>query len=452
MNDLRFALRQLRQSPGFTAVAALTLATTLVFGLAPALVAARTNLNEALKEGTASQASVRSRGRHLRLLAVGQVAMALLITNEAVLLFKSLRNVLESPHAFDTRPVLTAALHLSDGQYPEPRQRVQFWEQLIERVEALPQVECAAVANQVPLRGGGDRNFRLEREPIALRAGRRQAAGTFVSPEYFRAMGITLLAGRGLQSGDERLPEQRVVVNRTLAERCWPGQSALGQRIHDDSGRSEWSAEVVGVVESTRQQRPEQPPEPEIYWLYAVNPWQGSHLIVRATGNPKLLVPAVRRAVAELDSSLPLSDVQTMDEVLTRATRGRRFLTTLITLFGTLILSLAMTGIYGVVSYQVTQRTRELGIRMALGARRDQVFRLVLGRTLRLLGAGLGIGLACALGLTFITRSLLYLTSALNLLFLGVGAGLVLAAALLAALVPAWRATQIDPMAALRCE
>jgi predicted permease len=435
---------------GFTFL--LTLATALLFGLAPALVAARTRVNDVLKEGAGGQGSLRIRARLLRALAVAQITIALLVTNEAVLLFKSLRNVLESSHAFDTRQVLTASIHLSEGQYPEPRQRVQFWEQLIEKVEALPQVECAAVANQVPLRGGGYRSFRLDGEPIGSRAGRRMAAGTFVSPEYFRAMGITLLAGRTHKPGDERLPEQRVVVNRTLAERCWPGREALGQRIHDDSGRSEWSAEVVGVVEGTRQQRAEQQPEPEIYWAYSVNPWQGSSLIVRAAGDPKPLVPAVRSAVAELDPSLPLSDIQTMGEVLTRATQGRRFLTTLITLFGALILTLAMTGIYGVVSYQVSQRTRELGIRLALGAGRDQVFRLVLGQTLRLLGVGLGIGLAFALGVTFITRSLLYLTSALNLLYLGLGVGLVLGAALVAALGPAWRATRVDPVLALRSE
>ena len=374
------------------------------------------------------------------------------MTNEAVLLFKSLRNVLESPPAFDTRQVLTASVHLSEGEYREPHQRVQFWEQLIERVESLPQVECAAVANQVPLRGGGYRGFRLNGEPADSPISRRMAAGTFVSPKYFRAMGIMLLAGRTFRQGDERLPEQRVVVNRTLAEQCWPGQQAQGQRIYDHSGRSEWSAEVVGVVESTRQQRPEQPPEPEIYWPYGVNPWPGSYLSVRAAGNPKLLVPAIRSAVAALDPSLPLTDIQTMGEVLTRATQGRRFLTTLITLFGGLILSLTMTGIYGVVSYQVAQRTRELGIRMALGAGRSQIFCLVFGQTLRLLGVGLGLGLAFALGLIFITRSLLYLTSALNFLYVVLGVCLVLGVTLAAALVPAWRATRVNPVQALRSE
>jgi predicted permease len=430
----------------------LTLATALLFGLAPALVAARTQVNEVLKEGAGGQGTLRTRARWLRVLAAAQVAMALLVTNEAVLLFKSLRNVLTSPHAFDTRQVLTASLHLSEGEYRESQQRVRFWEQLIERAEALPQVECAAVANQVPLRGGGYRGFRLDGEATSAGAGVRMAAGTFVSPDYFRAMGITVLAGRTFQPGDERLPVQRVVVNRTLAEKCWPGQQALGQRLHDHSGRSEWSAEVVGIVESTRQQRPELPPESEIYWPYAVNPWHGSYLIVRSTGNPKLLVPAIRKTVAELDPSLPLTEVQTMGEVLMRAAQGRRFLTTLISLFGGLILSLAMTGIYGVVSYQVAQRTREVGIRMALGAGRDQIFRLVFGQTLRLLGVGLGIGVAFAIGVAFITRSLLYLTSALDLLYLGLGACLVFVATLAATLVPAWRAARVNPIQALRNE
>jgi len=430
----------------------LTLVTGLLCGLAPALVAARTQINDVLKEGAGGQGTLRMRACLLRGLAVAQIAMALLVTNEAVLLFKSLRNVLASPLTFDTAQVLTLSLHLSEGEYPEPHQRIQFWEQLIERIEALPLVECAAVANQVPLQGGGYRGFRTEDEPVGSLTPPRLAAGTFVSPDYFHAMGIRLLAGRALEPGDERLPEQRVVVNRTLAERCWPGQLALGQRLYDHSGRSEWSAEVVGIVESTRQQRPEQPPEPEIYWPYSVNPWQSSYLVVRASGDPKQLVPAIRSAVGELNPGLPLTDVQTMGEVLTRATQGRQFLTTLIALFGALILALAMTGIYGVVSYQVSQRTRELGIRMALGAGRDQVFRLVFGQTLRLLGLGIGIGLAFALGLAFITRSLFYLTSALHLLYVCLGICLVLAAALAAALVPAWRATRVNPVQALRHE
>jgi ABC-type antimicrobial peptide transport system permease subunit len=205
-------------------------------------------------------------------------------------------------------------------------------------------------------------------------------------------------------------------------------------------------------VEGTRQQRVEQPPEPEIYWAYGVNPWPGSYLVVRAAGDPKPLVPAIRNAVAELDPNLPLTDIQTMGEVLARTTHGRRFLVTLITVFGALILTLAMTGIYGVVSYQVSQRTRELGIRMALGAGRDQVFRLVFGQTLRLLGLGVGFGLVFAVGAALLTRSLLYLTSASNLLYLGLGVGLVLGATLASALVPAWRAMRVDPVQALRSE
>lgn len=435
---------------GFTIL--LTLGTAILFGLAPAWISARTQVNEVLKEGAGGQGSQRIRARWLRVLAVAQITIALLVTNEAVLLFQSLRNVLESAHAFDTRQVLTAALHLSEGPYQEAQKRVHFWEQLIGKVEALPQVECAAVANQVPLRGGGYRSFRLAGEPIGSRAGRRLAAGTFVSPEYFQAMGIKLLAGRTLEAGDERRPEQRVVVNRALAEQCWPGRNALGQRIHDDSVRSEWSAEVVGIVECTRQQRPEQRPEPEIYWLYSVNPWPGSYLVVRSSGDPKSLVPALRRAVAELDGTLPLTEIQTMGEVLIRATQGRRFLTSLIAMFAGLILTLAMAGIYGVVSYQVAQRTRELGIRMALGAGRHRILRLILGQTLRLLGIGIGIGLALAIGVAFITRSLLYLPSALNLLCVGLGVCVVFGAALLAALLPAWQATRVDPVQALRKE
>jgi putative ABC transport system permease protein len=226
----------------------------------------------------------------------------------------------------------------------------------------------------------------------------------------------------------------------------------LGRKLLDDSAVSAWAAEVVGVVESTHQQRPEQRPAPEIYWLYAVNPWAGAELVVRATGEPKTLVPAMRAAVAELDANLPLSNIQTMGEVLTRATEGRRFMVILVGIFAGLILTLAMTGIYGVLSYQVAQRRRELGLRMALGAGRPDLFRLVIVQALWLVAVGLEIGLFLAISALFITRSLLYLPSPTSWLYFGAAAGLVLLCGLTATLIPAWRAARVDPMTALRCE
>jgi predicted permease len=430
----------------------LTLGTTLLFGLAPALVAARTNIVEALREGTGSQAGIRVRNRLLRWLAAAQFAIALLVTNQAMLLVQSLHQVLNLPQAFDTEQVLTALVQLSGGRYESPQARVAFWEQLLERVRGLPQVERAAVTTQLPLGGGGVCYYRLEGEVPSRSAIRRVATRTYVNPDYFEAMGIARLSGRSLQTGDERLPEQRVVVNRALAEHCWPGRGAVGQRLYDAPLLPAWSAVVVGVVESVRQHRPEQRPQPEIYWLYNVNPWAGSKLVVRAKGDPKLLLPAVREAVAQLDPNLPLSEIQTMGEVLAKATQGRRLLTVLVTLFAGLILTLAMTGLYGQVSGLVAQRTRELGVRIALGAGRRELIQLVIWEALRLSGVGLAIGLIVSANLAFITRGLIFGIGPFSVVWLVIGTLLALVAALAAAAIPAWRASRLDPAQTLRAE
>jgi predicted permease len=421
-------------------------------GLTPALVSARTSVVAALKQQSGFQLGSRIRSRILKGLLALQIALALLTTNQAVLLFGSLRHALESERVFDTDQVLTASLNLSGGDYVEPDRRVVFWNQLIEKVEAAPGVEYAAVATQLPLASGGYTTYRFPEESWRSDAARRWALRTYISPDFFQAMGIDLLAGRTLQTGDDRIPRQSVVVNRALADRCWPEENPLGQQIVEDRPEPGWRAVVVGVVESTRQHGLERNAQPEIYWLYSVNPWEGSSLVVRCSAEPPVLIPAIRASVAALDPHLPLSHVATMRDVVVKSLQGRSSITLLVSLMALLILILAMIGVYGMISHVVAQRTHEFGLRIALGASRRRVLTSVVWQTVRWSLLGVAAGLLLSFNMAFLSRHLVFGVGNPSLPSLAVGCGLVLVAAMCSAFVPALKAASSDPMAALRCE
>lgn len=426
--------------------------TVILFGLAPALVAARTNVLPALKQQGGYQVGFRARTRLLKILLTVQMALTLLVTTQAVMLFSNLWQALTSSRAFDTKEVLTASVTLSGGRYLDPNQRVAFWDRLLERVEALPTVERAAVATQLPLKSGGSTPYRLEGEVFHASNARRWALRTYVSAGFFEAMGLDLLTGRGLQSGDERSPIHQVVVNQTLVDRCWPDQDPLGRELIEDAAEPGWTARVVGVVESAQQDGFADQGQPEIYWLYPVNPWEGSSLVVRSTTDPDALMPAIRHVLSELDPYLPLAEVASMQDVVVRSLQGRSFIVLLVALMAAVILSLAMIGAYGMTSYVVAQRTRELGLRMALGASRRRVLANVVGQIMLWATCGLVAGLILAVNAMFLLRHLVYGVGSSQGLSLLVGSVLVLAATLGAVLAPALRATRLDPMKALRCE
>lgn len=424
----------------------------LLSGLAPALVSARTSVVGVLKQQSGLQCVSRTRSRILKLLLTLQIALALLTTNQATLLFGSLRHALNSERVFDTDQVLTASLNLSGGEYVEPSRRVAFWNQLIEKVGAAPGVDCAAVATQLPLASGGYTTYRFPDEDWRSDAARRWAFHTYVSPDFFRAMGIDLLRGRALRNGDDLLPVQGVVVNSALADLCWPEENPLGRQIVEDRPEPGWRAVVVGVVESPRQHGLARNAQPEIYWLYAVNPWEGSSLVVRCDTQPAALVPAIRASVAELDPYLPLSHVATMREIVVESLQGRSSITLLVSLMALLILLLAMIGVYGMISHVVAQRTHEFGLRMALGASRRHVLISVVWQTVRWSLLGVAVGLLLSFNAAFLSRHLVFGVGTPDLLALAVGCGLVLVATVCSACLPALRAASSDPMAALRCE
>lgn len=426
--------------------------TAILSGLAPARAAFRTNVVDALKEGGGSRSGTRHRNLLFRRIVVVQVALALLITNGALMLFASYRKLLQTDLIFDTDRVLTLELWLTGPRYQEGAQRVRFWEQLQESVAQIPGVGQAEVTTKLPLEGGRNGEILTDDQVFTPNTPRPLAEWSYVSPGYFDAMGIPLLAGRTLRKEDFNPKEIGVVVNTALADRCWPGGNPLGKRIRQNSAQLLWQATVVGVVESVRQMGAERRPRPEIFFPYEVEPRTKSFLIVRSSGEPLQFVSAIRKEISGIDSDLAPTRVRTMATVFSTVTRHRRFLTLLLDLFAGIALVLAISGVYGTISHQVAQRTHEFGVRIALGATKGRVLGTVLRETASMLLLGGGIGLIATIQAAFVLRNQFYGITPWHPLYLGSGIFLVAAAALVASLVPALRASRIDPVQALRAE
>ena len=425
----------------------------VVAGLVPALTVSRTRPLEVLKSGGFSgSVGSTARRRLLPRLAVAQLAVAVLLANLGIIMFASYRGVLEAPQGFDAQRVLTANLELWGERYTTPESRVRFWRQLVERAEALPGVKRAALTNKLPLEGGWNSSVLVEGEVFDPQAKRPIVETSWILPGYFEAMGIPLLSGRTLTPPLGATTQQQVVVNRAFVDRYWPGQDAIGKQVRHDSAKPEWSGVIVGVVENVRQWGAESQPLPEIYFPYEAEPRPAAKLIVHSHIEPVTLVNLLRIEIARLDPDLPMSDIRPMNQVFAKSTAHRRFVTLLIHLFMAVTLILALTGVYGVLSYQVAQRTREIGVRLAFGAPPARIALLVFRQALRIGGVGVAIGLVGTINVAFALRHLLYGVSPLNPLYLTGGALLVLAITLLAGYLPARRAARLDPIEALRYE
>jgi putative ABC transport system permease protein len=433
-----------------------TVATGLIFGLAPALFASRTDLVGALKEGRGSQAGGRTRNRFLGTLVAGQLAMAFVLANGAALLIVSYLEVLRVPRGFATEHVLVAGIPLNGPRYQETEGRVAFWNRLLERIQGLPGVEHAAATNKLPLAGGNNGWVLVDGETFDPQARRPLVEYSYVSPGYFDAMGVGLLSGRKLEVRDathaDVATDRIALVNQAFVDRYWPGESALGKRVRQNGDPPEWIATVVGVVADVRQWGLEYPPLPEMYFPHSAELWMYTRLVVRASGDPQALVPALRQAVREIDSQIPFSGVRTMDSVVTSASERRRFYTLLVALFAVTALILVVAGTYGVMSYYVSQRTHEVGVRVALGADSGKVMGLFLRQGLRLVLLGLAIGLVGSVLSATLTSSLAYGISPFNPLFMAGGALIMTFVALAAIAVPVLRAVRVDPNQALRAE
>ena len=430
-----------------------SLLTALLFGLAPAWQSSKLKLNDALKEGGRSASA--GRGRLRNLLVIGEVAVALTLLVGAGLLLKSFYCLLQVDPGFDPASVLTMRLALSPADYSEGREQRAFYEQALDRIEALPGVQAAGVVHNMPFGGSGNsRNFSIEGLPeFPLNVDFFQA-----SPNYFGAMGMRVASGRFFTSGDREGQPRVAVINETLARHFFPDRNPLGRRIKvgNPTGPFPWLS-IVGVARDVKQDGLDEEARPALYVPYRQPPLPGwkvqfMFLAVRTQSDPLGLLPALRSAVQSLDKNQPVYRVATMEQLLARTVAARKFSMLLVVLFAAVALVLSVVGLYGVMAYTVTQRTHEIGIRTALGAQPGHVLRLVIGQGMMLALTGVAVGLAGAFGLTRLMKSLLYGVSAVDpATFAGV-ALLLTAVALLACWVPSRRATQVDPVVALRCD
>ncbi|MFW6078571.1 MAG: ABC transporter permease, partial [Gemmatimonadota bacterium] len=444
---------------GFAAAAAL--ATGLLFGALPALRAGSVRVHEALKEaGRSAAGDGRSRRPSRQLLIVAEVALAVVLLLGAGLLIRSFQRLQAVDPGFTTENVLTVRTSLPEATYPDEPDVVTFYDRLLNRVEGLPGVREVGAVSGLPLATTrGDLNFMVEGRPVPEAAAAPAADWQVVTPGYFESIGMRVLRGRGILPTDRAEAPGAVVINETMAETFWPDEDPLGQRIMLGGGAGpEWPT-VVGIVADVRHNGLAAAPRPEMYLPHAqFRLWgsgdaiAGMTLTVRTETDPASLSAAVRREVRALDPELPLAAFRTMDEVFAASVADRRFAMTLLALFAATALLLAAVGIYGIMAYAVTRRRREIGLRIALGARAADVAGMVVRQAGTLAAAGIAAGLLLGLGATRLLSSMLYEISPTDPATVG-GAAVVLAAvSLLAGYLPARRASRTDPMVVLREE
>jgi len=437
---------------GFTVVIALL--TSVLFGLTPALQASKINLSESLKEGSRGLAGGRHSNHVRSAMVISEVALSLVLLIGAGLMIKSLSSLLKVDPGFKPNDTLTMQIALLGSKYPAASQQIAFFRDVTHRVETLPGVQSVGLISSAPLSGGVYAGgFSIEGRVATSETDDLVADRRMVSPEYFNALGIPLLKGRGFTDRDDKAATGVAIVSQSWARRFLPNEEPLDKRIKlggRDSTRP-WLS-IVGIAGDVRDTALESDARPCVYLPYPQFPSSSMTLVVRAAFDPKPLMPAIRDEVWAVDKDQPVTEVKTMDQYVADSVSPRRLNATLLAIFASLALVLASVGIYGVMAYSVTQRTHEIGIRVALGAQSSDVIKLVVGHGMALVVVGVMIGLAGALALTRVMTSLLFGVSATDpITFAGVSV-LLVAIALLASYIPARRATKVDPMIALRCE
>ena len=439
-----------RQVFGFTLI--VSLLTGLIFGLAPAWQAARLDLNEALKEGGGQGPGGAGPMRLLRLLVVGEVALALVLLVGAGLLIRSFHRLQQVSPGFNPERVVAVPFVLLPARYRDGNARAAFVEQVLQRVKALPGVQSAGVVTTLPFSGDfSTRTFTVEGRPPA--AGESDVANQrAATPDYFRAMGIPLVKGRAFTAHDTFDAPAVVIINETMARQYFPGADPLGKRIVSPAGPGGDVMTVVGVVGDVKNARLDEEPKPEFYYSYFQNRSPFMVLVVRTATEPQALIAALRREVWAVDKDLPLANIATLEQLLGKTVAQRRLTMLLLGAFAAVALALAALGVYGLMSYAVAQRQHEMGIRLALGARAADVIGLIVGEGMALALLGLALGLAAALGLTRLMASLLFGVTPSDPATFAAVALLLTLVALLACWLPAWRVAKVDPLVALRYE
>ena len=436
---------------GFTFL--VSILTGVIFGLVPAIHSSKTDLNESLKEGGRGSTEGARRNRLRAVLVVGEVAIAIVLLAGAGLLIQSLGRLQQVNPGFNPQNAMTFSLGLPEVKY-KAAQQVEFYRQLAERIESLPGVRSASAVMPLPL--GGDRmrvTFETEGRPLPkgeLPASEIRTIGL----DYFRTIGIPIIAGRDFNERDDAKSTPVVIVNEAFARQYFPGEDALGKHINPSISAGEGEPqmrEIVGVVGNVKHRGLSAEAEPEAYEPHAQLTFDMS-VVVRTEGDPHGIVAAIQGEVTAMDKDLPAYNFRTLDEYLAASVAQPRFNTTLLAVFAGMALLLTAVGLYGVMSYSVNQRTHEIGIRMALGAGRGDVLKLVVGQGMTLTATGVVVGLTGAFFMTRLLESLLFGVSATDPVTFAAIALLLAGVALVACFVPARRATRVDPMVALRYE
>ncbi len=426
--------------------------TGLLFGLLPAIQSLRTDLHSTLKEGGRSMATaIRERTR--KVLLVAEVALALVLLIGAGLMLRTVFQLTHVDPGFNTENLLSMRLILSGDAYSVERRRAFFSESLAQ-INAIPGVESAALTLSLPIEGSNWGSvFIAGDKPVPARIDLPSAAFTPVSSNYFEVMGIRLLAGRAFNDADSSDSQHVVIINQTLANRLWPGEDPVGKRLKQGfpEDKTPWR-EIVGVVGDVKQNGVDRAAPLQVYMPLMQEPTRSTTVVVRASGDPLALAPRVEEKIHSIDKDLPVFNARSMDQLLDNAIAQQQLAMALLAGFAVLALLLAAVGIYGVMSYTVTQRTHEIGVRMAMGARPKDVLKLVVGQGMMLAMVGVGIGLSAALGLTQLMASMLFGVSSTDpITFIAISL-LLIAVAALACYIPARRAAKVDPMVALRYE
>ena len=416
----------------------------VVFGLIPALQSSRSNPNESLKEG--ERGSTANRGRTRSALVIAEVGLSLVLLVGAGLLVKSFERLMDVDAGFDPDHLLTFNLGLPSST--NPVRQLAFYQQVVQRLQALPGVQAVGAVSRLPLAGGNSsRSFGVPGSETAYDADIRVS-----TPDYFRAMSIPLLKGRGFNESDLSSSLNMAVVNEALARTVFPGQDPIGKQL-THFGPDNLTLQIIGVVGNVRHVGLDADPHAEIYQLLGQAQWPSMFVAIRSgTSDPTTLTSAAQNVVWSVNKDVPLANVRTMQDLIANSVQRRKFSMLLLSIFAAVAMLLAAIGLYGVMSYSVAQRTHEIGIRMALGARRPDVLVLVVKQGMALALVGIAAGAILALGMTRLIAGMLFgITATDPLTFAGVAA-LLGTVAFLANYLPARRASKVDPMVALRYE
>jgi putative ABC transport system permease protein len=431
--------------------------TGLLFSLVPTLKASHPEVNEVLKSSSKSATS----GRSLRLwrdsLVVSEVALSLILLVGAGLMIKSFSRLTNVPPGFEASNVLSGQISLTRPEYDKPEQCVVYVNQTLAKLKAIPGVETAAFVAPMPFSGGNvGSDFRIEGQPAPAPGHEPTASNRSVTPEYFASMKIPLIKGRFFNDQDKRGQLGAAIINETLARTYFSGDEAIGQIIsHIGANQNEGDPEqwqIVGIVGDVHHSSLTNAASPEIYLPYEQNSWSWGNFMVRTTVPPQTLSDAFRREIKAIDKSVAITKVRPLAEAISDTVTEPRFYTFLFTVFGGIGLLLTVTGVYSLISYTVAQRTQEIGIRMALGASRSDVVRMILGQGITLAIVGSIVGLGISFWLTRLIVKLLFQVTPTDLFTFGVATLVLLFSALLASYLPARRATKVDPIEALRFE